>query len=147
MKRTAAILIQILIALIGAVVLAALLYEPQVEGVNAHRTQFQIYLQDPFIAYIYLAFVPFFIGLYQLFHIVSSVRNAGADSSAVKGRLRIIQFCGLAMALMIGGAVAYLVIFVRGNDDIAGGVMMGLFIIVVSLMTAASAFFYRVRAF
>ena len=43
---------------------------------------------------------------------------------------------------MVGGAVAYLFIAVRGKDDIAGGVAIGLFMIFVSVVigTAAAVF-------
>jgi len=65
MKRGSTIFLQVVIVLIGIGVLAGLLWEPQIEGRNVHATQFEIYFKDPFLAYIYLAFVPFFVGLYQ----------------------------------------------------------------------------------
>jgi hypothetical protein len=37
------------------------------------------------------------------------------------------------------GAEAYIFIFVRGTDDVAGGVMMGAFIILVSMLIAIAA--------
>jgi hypothetical protein len=59
--------------------------------------------------------------------------------------LRIIKYCGLTTALFIGGAEAYIFIFVRGTDDVAGGVMMGVFIIFVSAIIAtAAAVFERI---
>jgi hypothetical protein len=53
--------------------------------------------------------------------------------------LRIIKYCALTTAIFILGAEAYLFIFVRGKDDIAGGVMMGVFIILVSAIIATTA--------
>ena len=41
--------------------------------------------------------------------------------------------------VMIGAAVAYLFIAVRGKDDIAGGVAMGLAMIFVSVVIATAA--------
>jgi hypothetical protein len=59
--------------------------------------------------------------------------------------LRIIQYCALTTAIFILGAEAYLFIFMRGKDDIAGGVMMGAFIILVSAIIAtAAAVFQRI---
>ena len=59
--------------------------------------------------------------------------------------LRIIKYCALTTALFIVGAEAYIFIFVRGTDDVAGGVMMGAFIIFVSAIIAtAAAVFERV---
>ena len=59
--------------------------------------------------------------------------------------LRIIKYCALTTALFIVGAEAYIFIFVRGTDDVAGGVMMGAFIIFVSTIIAtAAAVFERI---
>ena len=53
--------------------------------------------------------------------------------------MRIIKYCALTTAIFILGAEAYLFIFIRGTDDIAGGVMMGLFIIIASAIIATAA--------
>ena len=51
----------------------------------------------------------------------------------------------MTTALFIVGAEAYIFIFVRGTDDVAGGVMMGAFIILVSTIIAtAAAVFERI---
>jgi hypothetical protein len=60
MKRGSTIFLQVVIVRIGVGVLALLLREPQVEGRNVNATLFEIYFKDPFLVYIYLAFVPFF---------------------------------------------------------------------------------------
>ena len=58
---------------------------------------------------------------------------------------RIIKYCALTTAIFILGAEAYLFIFMRGKDDIAGGLMMGAFIIFVSAIIAtAAAVFQRI---
>jgi hypothetical protein len=139
MKRASTIFLQIVIVLLGIGVLAALLYEPQVEGRNVNATQFEIYFKDPFLAYIYLAFVPFFVGLYQAFRMLGYVRREEIFSPRAVRALRILKYCAMATALFIAGALAYIFIFVRGTDDIAGGVAMGLFIIFVSAIIAAAA--------
>jgi hypothetical protein len=59
--------------------------------------------------------------------------------------LRIIKYSAFATAIFIVGAVAYIFIFIRGTDDIAGGVAMGFFIIFVSTVIAtAAAVFERI---
>ena len=59
--------------------------------------------------------------------------------------LRIIKYCALTTAIFFVGAEAYIFIFVRGTDDVAGGVMMGAFIIFVSAIIAtAAAVFERI---
>ena len=145
MKRAFTIFLQVVIVLIGIGVLALLLWEPQVEGRNVHATQFEIYFKDPFLAYIYLAFVPFFVGLYQTFKILGYARRNEMFFQRSVRALRIIKYCALTTAILILGAEAYLFIFIRGKDDIAGGVMMGAFIILVSAIIAtAAAVFERI---
>jgi hypothetical protein len=139
MKRGFTIFLQVVIVLIGVGVLALLLWEPQVEGRNVHATQFEIYFKDPFLAYIYLAFVPFFVGLYQAFKILRYARRNEMSSQHSVRALRIIKYCALTTALFIVGAEAYIFMFVRGTDDVAGGVMMGAFIIFVSAIIATAA--------
>ena len=67
MKRGSTIFLQVVIVLLGFGVLTFLLWEPHLEGRNVNSTVFEIYFKDPFLAYIYVAFVPFFVGLYQAF--------------------------------------------------------------------------------
>ena len=139
MKRGSTIFLQVLILLVGVGVFVFLLWEPQVEGRNVNATQFEIYFKDPFLAYIYLAFVPFFVGLYQAFKILGYAgRNEIFSQRSVRA-LQIIKYCALTTAIFILGAEAYLFIFMRGKDDIAGGVMMGAFIILVSAIIATAA--------
>ena len=142
MKRGPTIFLQIVIVLFGIGLLAALLWEPQVEGRNVHATQFEIYFKDPFLAYIYLAFIPFFVGLYQVFKILGYARREEIFSQRSVQALRILKYCAITTALFIVGAEAYIFVFVRGTDDVAGGVMMGAFIIFVSAVigTAAAVF-------
>src|SRR5215472_6376223 len=139
MKRGSTIFLQVVIALLGVGVLAALLWEPQVEGRNVNATQFEIYFKDPFLAYIYLAFVPLFVVLYQGFKILGYARRKEIFLQHSGRALRIIKYSALTTALLILGAEAYIFTFIRGQDDIAGGVMMGAFIILVSAIIATSA--------
>ena len=139
MKRASTIFLQVVIVLLGIGVLALLLWEPQLEGRNVNATQFEIYFKDPFLAYIYLAFVPFFVGLYQAFKILGYARRNEMFMSPAVRALRIIKYCAGLTALFIVGAEAYIFIFVRGTDDVAGGVMMGAFIIFVSAVVATAA--------
>jgi hypothetical protein len=145
MKRISTIFLQVVIALLGVGVLAALLWEPQVEGRNVNATQFEIYFKDPFLAYIYLAFVPFFVGLYQAFRMLGYARRDEIFSQRSVRALQIIKYCASTTAIFIVGALAYIFIFIRGTDDIAGGVAMGVFIIFVSAVIAtAAAVFERI---
>ncbi|WKZ27269.1 MAG: DUF2975 domain-containing protein [Candidatus Paceibacterota bacterium] len=124
--------------LIGIGALAFLLVEPHFEGRNMNATLFEIYFTDPFLAYAYIASIPFFIALYQAFQLLGSVgRGETLSHHAVKA-LRTIRHCALAII----GFVVPGMIFIRffsGSDDPAGGIAMGALIILGSLIAAATA--------
>src|ERR1044072_2680679 len=145
MKRGSTLFLQVIIVLLGVGVLVFLLWEPHVEGRNVNATFFEIYFKDPFLAYLYLAFVPFFVGLYQGFRILGYARRDEIFSPRSVQALRIIKLCALITAIFILGAEAYIFIFISGTDDIAGGVMMGLFVILAcAVVGTAAAVFERI---
>jgi len=145
MKRGSTIFLQAVILLLGVGVFALLLWEPNLEGRNVNATLFEVYFKDPFLAYIYLGFVPFFVSLYQGFKILGYARRDEIFRQHSVRALQIIKYCALTTAIFILGAEAYLFIFMRGKDDIAGGVMMGVFIILVSAIIATAAAVFQRR--
>ena len=145
MKRGPTIFLQIVIVFFGMLVLFLLLLEPQTEGRNVNATQVEIYFKDPFLVFIYLAFVPFFVGLYQVIKLLGYARREEMFSERAVRSMRMTKFCAIATALFFLGAEAYIFVFVRGTDDVAGGVMMGAFFILVSAVVAtAAAVFERI---
>jgi Protein of unknown function (DUF2975) len=143
MKRSS-IFLKVVIILIGIGAVALLLWEPQIEGRNAHSTFFEIYFNDPFLALVYIGSIPFFFALYQAFKVLGyAAQNKIFSRAAVKG-LRTIKYC----AITIVGFVAIEEIFImlnHGNDDPAGGVFMGILITFGSVVIAtAAAIFERI---
>ena len=137
--------IQIVIVLIGIGALALLLWEPNIEGVNAHAiTLSEVYFDDPFLALVYVGSVPFFVALYQAFKLLGSIgRNEVFSKRSVKA-LRTIKYCAIAI---IGFVVVeeIFIILNHGDDDAAGGVFMGILITFGSVVIAtAAAVFERV---
>lgn len=130
MKKSSTLLLQAVIVLIGIGALALMLWEPHLEGRNVNATLFEIYFQDPFLAYAYIASIPFFIALYQAFKVLGYVRQDKTFSQATVKALRTIKYCATTVVAFIVGAEAYLFI-ARPGDDIAGGVFMGLLMIAV----------------
>src|ERR1700730_15955104 len=110
MKRSLTIFLQVVTGLLGVGVLAFLLWEPNLEGRNVNATLFEIYFKDPFLAYLYLAFVPFFVGLYQGFKILGYARRDEIFLQHSVRALQIIKYCALTTAIFILGAEAYLFI-------------------------------------
>ena len=139
MKKSSTIFLQVVIVLIGIGALALMLWEPHLEGRNANATLFEIYFKDPFLAYAYTASIAFFMALYQAFKLLGFIgRNEVFSQRSVKA-LRTIKYCAMTLIAFIVGAEAYFFIFVRGKDDIAGGVMLGLLMIFVSVVIATTA--------
>jgi Protein of unknown function (DUF2975) len=137
-KRIPTVFLQVVIVLIGIGVLALMLWEPHLEGRNAHATPFEIYFHDPFLAYAYSASIAFFVALFQAFKLLGYIgQNRVFSPDSVKA-LQTIKYCAIALVVMVGAAVAYLFIAVRGKDDIAGGVAIGLAMIFVSLVIATA---------
>ncbi|HEX2984883.1 MAG TPA: DUF2975 domain-containing protein [Ignavibacteriales bacterium] len=136
MKRST-IFLQVVIALVGIGALALLLWEPHLEGRNAHSTLFQIYFNDPFLAYVYVGSIPFFLALYQAIKVLGYSRQNKIFSQAAVKALRIIKYCALAIIGFAIGAEVF--IMASSDDDRAGGVMMGVFIIFGSVVIAAAA--------
>ena len=139
MGKGSTIFLQVVIVLIGIGFLALLLWEPHIEGRNAHATLFQIYFNDPFLAYAYTASIAFFVALYQAFKLLGYVGRGEVFSQRSVKALRTIKYCALCLVGFLVGAEAYFFIVVRGKDDIAGGVMIGLLLIFVSAVVATAA--------
>jgi hypothetical protein len=138
-KRSATIFLQVVIVFIGIGALALMLWEPHLEGRNAHATLFEIYFKDPFLAYAYIASIAFFVALFQAFTLLGYIGQNRVFSLNSVRALRTIKYCAIALVAMIGAAVAYLFIAVRGKDDIAGGVAVGLVLMFVSVVMATAA--------
>jgi hypothetical protein len=143
MKRSSTAFLQIVIVLIGIGALALMLWEPHLEGRNAHATPFEIYFKDPFLAYAYIASIPFFAALYQAFKVLGYAGRNQVISQAAVNALRTIKYC--AMAIIGFVAVGEIFILFHDSDDRAGGVFMGVLITVGSIVIAtAAATFERV---
>src|SRR5437879_8819817 len=113
MKRSSTIFLQVVIVLIGIGALALMLWEPHIEGRNAHATLFQIYFNDPFLAYAYIGSIPFFVALYQAFKVLGYAGQNKAFSQAAVNALRTIKYCAFITAGAIVAADAYLMIHAR----------------------------------
>ncbi len=137
MKRSSTAFLQTVIVLIGIGALALMLWEPHIEGRNAHATPFEIYFKDPFLAYAYVASIPFFAALYQAFKVLGYVgQNKVFSQAAVKG-LRTIKFCAIAIIGFV--AVGEVFIMFGNSDDRAGGLFMGILITFGSIIIATAA--------
>jgi len=138
MKKSSTIFLQVVIVLIGIGVLALLLWEPHTEGVNAHAKFFEVY-RDPFIVLVYIGSIPFFVALYQAVKVLTLAGQNRVFSQSAVHALRTIKYCALITAGAIVAADAYIRITVKGNDDPAGAIMLGIIATFVSIVIATAA--------
>jgi hypothetical protein len=129
--------------LIGIGALAVMLWEPNIEGRNAHATLFEVYFKDPFLAYAYIASIPFFVALNQAFKVLGYAGQNKVFSPVAVKALRTIKYCAIAIIGFV--AVGEIFIMLGNSDDRAGGVFMGILITFGSVVIAtAAAMFERV---
>lgn len=134
--KSAAIFLQTVIVLIGSGTLALMLWEPHIEGRNVNATLFDIYFKDPFLAYAYIASIPFFASLYQAFKLLGYAGQNKVFSHAAVKALRSIKLCALAIVGFVTGGEIFIIL--SESDDRAGGVFMGLVIIFGSIVVAVA---------
>ncbi|MCB0167874.1 MAG: DUF2975 domain-containing protein [Anaerolineae bacterium] len=139
MKRSSTIFLQTVIVLIGIGALALLLWEPHIEGRNAHATLFEIYFKDPFLALVYAGSIPFFIALYQAFKVLGYVGQNKVFSPEVVKALRTIKYCALAIiGFVVVEEIFIILMNNRDSDNPGAPVFMGVLIIFPSIVVATA---------
>ena len=137
MKREATILLRALLVIVGIAVVTLLVLEPQLEGRNANATLFSIYFKDPFLAFVYIGSVPFFVGLYQGFMFLGHAARNEEFSDAAVHSIRTTKFCAIMLTGFIAAAV-FLIILGDGDDDRAGPIAIGTIFTIASIAVAAA---------
>jgi hypothetical protein len=124
MKQGSTLFLKVVIILIAIGALAGMLWFPQTEGRAANLDLISIYT-DPFIIYIYIASIPFFVGLYQAFKLLNFIDANKAFSQGAVNTLKNMKFASLSLIGFIALAVFYIRFFAQG-DDLAGPTMLGI---------------------
>lgn len=126
-----------MILLIGIGALAGLIVQPLFEGRNANADLVTVYFRDPFLLYVYIGSIPFFVALYQAFRLLGYIDHNQAFSQNAVNALRNIKYCALILvAALIAGMV--FIRFASGDDDAAGAVAIGIVVTLVSIVVAAA---------
>lgn len=112
------------------------------EGRNAQATTFEIYFKDPFLAYVYVGSIPFFVALHRAF-VLGDVRRNGTFSQTTVNALRTIKSCALALLGFVAGGVIYILMLGDGEDRPPGIFMSALAALVASGIATAVALFAR----
>lgn len=137
MKRKSTVLLQIVVVLVGLGALAFLVWEPQTEGRNAHATLLQTYFTDPFLAYVYVASIPFFVALYQVFKVLGYAAHDQAFSLETVKAVRRIRYCALTMVGFVVVSVFFLLM--ADPDDRPAGMFLRAIVVFSSIVIATAA--------
>ena len=137
MKKGSTLFLRLVICLIAIGVLAGMIWFPQTEGRAANLDLISVY-KDPFIIYIYIGSIPFFVGLYQAFKLLNFIDANQAFSQGAVNTLRNMKFASLSLIGFIALAVFYIRFFAHG-DDPAGPTALGIIISFASIVIATAA--------
>lgn len=139
MKRSSTIILKIAIFLIGLPVLAGCIYglsrfDPNSPYWNLPELE---NLQYPLLIGMYIGMIPFFIALYQSLKLLGYVdRNEAFSTLSVKA-LKTIKYCAIAIVIVYILEMPFLYLLTLADD--APGIVIGLFVIFVSLIVAVFA--------
>jgi len=141
MKKGSTLFLKVVILLIALGTLAAMIRFPQTEGRAANLGLISIY-SDPLIIYLYIASIPFFVGLYQALKLLNLIDASKAFSQEAVNALRNMKLASLSLIAFIALAVLYIRFFTHG-DDPAGPTMLGIIISLASLTIATAAAIFQ----
>ncbi len=123
MSLTLALVARGVVVLVGLAALVFLLGEPHLEGRNAHATVFEIYFKDPFLAYVYVGSIPFFIALHRAHRLLGLAGRTGHFSPATVSDLHAITVCALTVIGFVAGA-AVIMLLTGDPEDRPAGIFM-----------------------
>lgn len=136
------IFLKLVILFIAIVLFIIMMWFPQAEGRAANLDLISIYT-DPFIIYIYIGTIPFFLGLYQMFRILNLIDDNKAFSQQTVKSLRNIKLSSLSLIGFIVFSVILIRLFTNG-DDTAGPTMLGVCMtLAFSVVATAAAVFQK----
>ncbi len=142
MKRGSTLFLKVVILLIAIGTLAGMIWFPQTEGRAANLDLISIY-KDPFIIYLYIGSIPFFVGLYQAFKLLNLIDVHKAFSQGAVDTLKNMKLASLSLIGFIALALLYIRFFAHG-DDPAGPTALGILaIFAVSIIATAAAIFQK----
>lgn len=137
MKKGSTLFLKVVILCTAIAVLAAMIRFPQTEGRATNLDLFSIYT-DPFILYTYIASIPFFVGLYQAFKLLSLIETNKAFSQAAVNTLKAMKLASLSLVGFIVVAMVYIRFLAQG-DDPAGPTMLGIIVTFAATVVATTA--------
>jgi hypothetical protein len=141
MKRGSTLFLKVVISLIAIGALVGMIRFPQTEGRAANLDLISIY-GDPFIIYLYMSSIPFFVALFQAIRLLRFVEKNDVFCQAAVKAVRNIKYCAIAFSGFVAAAISYIFVMAKvksGDDDPAGFVAIGLVLIFASSVIATAA--------
>ncbi len=138
MKNPAIIFLKAIVILGGLTTAIALIYLPQIEGRAANLDLLSIYA-DPFILYIYVASIVFFMALYQAFLLLGYLGQNKTFSTAAVSSIRSIKHFALALVVLIILAGVFIILFHHQDDDPAGFLALCIAATFIAIIVAAGS--------
>lgn len=139
--KAALTLLKILVCLVGLIAIVFLLWEPHFEGRNLHATVKEIYFNDPFLIFAYIASIPFFIILIHIFRLLGFAGNNTIFSDETLQSVQLIKKCAVIMIGFV--AVGEIIILLNESDDRVGGFVIGFLIAFASVVIASAAVIFE----
>lgn len=140
MKRSSTLFLKLVLCLVAVGVLAGMVWFPLTEGRAENLDLVDIY-KDPFIIYIYVGSIPFFVGLYQAFKLLGLIERNKVFTQAAVDLLKGIKLASLSFIGFIVLGLLYIRFFVQG-DDLAGPTMLGALVsFAVAIVATAAGIF------
>jgi Protein of unknown function (DUF2975) len=143
MKHGSTLFLKIVICFLALGTLTGLAWFPQTEGAAKNLDLISIYA-NPFIIYIYIGSIPFFVGLYQAYQLLHFIDVNKAFSQGAVNTLRNMKLASLVLIGFIALALFYIRLSAHGVDDPAGPTALGIVVIfAVSVIATAAAVFQK----
>lgn len=137
-KSGSTLFLKFAIILLAVIALVALLHFPTTEGRAKDLDLISIYM-DPLIIYGYIATIPFFIALYQLFKLLGLVDKNKVFSEAAVKAVKIFKYCALSVPVFIFFALVFIRLNVAPGDDPAGPTGLGIIVSFIFIVIATGA--------
>lgn len=138
MKHGSITFLKLVVIFIAIAVVVLMIRMPQTEGRAKDLDLISIYA-DPFIAYLYIASIPFFVSLYQVIKLLSFVEQDKIFSKNSVQAFKNIKNCALISIAFIIGAAIFIRINATPGDDPAGFIALCIFTSVISAVVAATS--------
>lgn len=142
MKRPSTLFLKAIVALIGLLIFAWLIWFPQTEGRAQNLDLIGIY-SDPFILHVYLASIPFFYGLFQAIKLLNLIDSNKAFSKAAVSTLKNIKYASILLAIFIAAAIPWIITFAKDDDSPGVVVIVAVFVLISLIITTACGVFQK----